>query len=253
MVASVSELSNKNYKSAGKKLVMWLNESGRSLSVKAFLDYLVDCYQAGLSYQHVNSVRSFVALQEKLHTGEQKVTGSAAVKTALKGYERLTPREVVRAPLKINHLDALLASQLCTEVKLSCLLGYLFLLRTSEVASLFNGEGSLKETKAGWRLFLGKSKGDRKSSGVSVLFNSELLNAILSRTLKQWRYLLAPERAVPGDVVNAGLHTLFGPQAVFHCWRHGRATELFEDGMPLPKLQLLGRWATKSALRCYLH
>lgn len=55
------------------------------------------------------------------------------------------------------------------------------------------------------------------------------------------------------QALNAALKTILGGHFVFHCLRHGRATDLHSAGWPLPKLQVLGRWASRAALVCYLH
>lgn len=175
------------------------------------------------------------------------------MKFALKGYRRKAPSETVRCPIGKEELGRLLASSETDQKKLHFLVGYLFLLRSSEVQSIFRGEGSIKQSAKGWRVFLSRSKADTYSKGVSVFFPNECMPEVFTKRLKSLLNLLGEGGRKEPREVNAAIKMILGDNYVFHCLRHGRATDLHREGWPIPKLQVLGRWATRSALVCYLH
>lgn len=251
--ASLAAGSLRNYKSAAKKLKAWLKSGGLQLTRKTFLQYITDCYNAGLSYGHVNAVRSYIALKEKLERNCQPITGSFAVRMSLRGYKRKLPRETVRCPVGLTQMKLLMAAPLDDMKRLHYLLGYLFLLRSSEAMDLCEGKGSIEQGRKGWNLFLKRSKADKYSKGVSVFFPNASMPEAVTQELKR----LLPTRKEgekPGaQDLNATIKAVLGENYVFHCLRHGRATDLHQEGYPVVKLQVLGRWATRAALICYLH
>lgn len=253
IVASVSERTYNNYKRDGKKFAWWLKQSALNLTPESLLLYIKHAYNAGLSYQQVNNVRCFVALEEKAHLGKQDTSSSQAVKTALKGYSRLAPQETVRKPLREKHLHKILHTSLTNCTKLLFLLAYLFLLRTSEALGIFAGEGKITRTSAGWKVFLPKSKGDRLQMGTSAFFKADVINKDLECLLTRWMPLIREDNGTTGQVLNAKLHAALGREATFHGWRHGRASDLFDSGVLQERLQQLGRWKTREAMLVYLH
>lgn len=213
----------------------------------------MDCYAAGLPYGHVNAVRSFLALREKLRLNCQPITGSFAVKLTLRGYKRKTPTETVRTPLSRQELNQLLTSDLPGSKKLHFLLGYLFLLRTSEVQAIMKGDSRVEKTPKGWTVFLHRSKADKFARGVSVFFPNDCMPADLALSLHNLLPLKKKAAEHEPHSINAAIKLTLGDNFVFHCLRHGRATDLHNAGWPIAKLQVLGRWASRSALVCYLH
>lgn len=245
----------RNYTSAGRRFRDWLLASRRTLSVRSLVEYFTDCFNAGLSYSHVNAVRSFIALREKLKVQAQEISGSPLVKMALVGYRRLLPHDTVRSPIRLTGLLTLLSCPLPNAHKLAFLLGYAFLLRVGEVVSVMKGEAKVSMTPAhhGWTIFLPRSKADPFSLGVSVFFPQSVMPAGLIDTLSRLLPLVGQVPAVLPEELNYFIHQILGGEYVFHCLRHGRATDLFQSGLALPRLQVLGRWASRSALVCYLH
>lgn len=170
----------------------------------------MDCYNAGLPYGHVNAVRSYIALREKIILNSQPITGAWAVKLALRGYRRKSPVETVRRPIVLASLLLLLACPIAETKKLHLLLGYLFMLRTSEVQGLFEGDNTIQQTRKGWKLFLRRSKADKYSKGVSVFFPDECLPKNLIEKLKTLLPLLKKEEKQAPSALNAAIKMALG-------------------------------------------
>jgi hypothetical protein len=193
-----------------------------------------------------------VSLDERVRFDRRRVSDSERVKMALHGYERHAPSEVVRSPLILYNVRLGLSLSTSPAEKLCQLIGYVFLLRTSEALGLFTGTTVILEEKLGWYLYLVKYKGDPLKKGSSVFFLHGLVPPDMASML---RHLLplAGSLSLVAAALNNTLKRVHGPGFVFHCHRHGRATDLFRGGLPLKELQRLGRWRTLSALVCYLH
>jgi len=66
----------------------------------------------------------------------------------------------------------------------------------------------------------------------------------------EWR--IAKDKVV--QTIRIMLNQVGNKGLVFHSLRHGRATHLkARCGFGMEKLQMVGRWHSKGALRCYLH
>lgn len=253
--AHLAKKTWENYSYGKRKILRWLKESGRQrLDVDAFLDFIVDCADAHLCYDVPNFARCWLAVEEKMQLGKQVVSASPKVKMALEGYKRVVvANKRVRTPVRLSRLLALLRARKSDDYKLACLLAYVFLLRVSETMSLLNGHGYVRKTQKGYILFLPKSKADQEAKGVSVFFPNKTIPVTLSPFLSSLLPRLNGQSFLDSTEINAFVHSVLGDNVTFHCFRHGRASDLFDEGLPLSKLMELGRWATKSAVTCYLH
>lgn len=212
-----------------------------------------DCRRASLSYHVPNFARSWLAYFDKVHFNKQVITGSFRVKMALEGYKRMSARQSVRRPLSLRLLRRLVRPDVPLSHRACFLLSYVFLLRVSETVAMVKGAGSLAKVRRGYTIFLQSSKADPESRGVSVFFKRgdvppELL-PLLDNVVPQVTTLPCPS---PADL-NGTIHAKLGSTYSFHCLRHGRATDMFASGTPLSRLMVMGRWATKAAVTCYLH
>lgn len=244
-----------NYNYGKRKLLRWLKESRRpKLDVDTFLDFVLDCANACLSYDVPNFARCWLAVQEKMRAGKQTVSASPRVRMALEGYKRtVNANRKVRSPIRLNKLLVLLHSPETEVIKLACLLAYVFLLRVSETVSLLQGRGWVRRSKKGYILFLPKSKADQEAKGVSVFFPDKLLPQELVPMMSGLLPAIRRAPSVDSSEVNAAIHRVLGATLTFHCLRHGRASDLFDKGTSLSKIMEIGRWATKAAVTCYLH
>lgn len=232
----------------------WLRASNRVLTESAFLDFITDCFNARLSYSVPNFARSWLAVYEKLKFNRQVISGSFAVKMALHGYESLSQQfKSVRRPLLLEKLRLLMSPSVPKSVQKCLLLGYVFLLRTSEVISLTQGEGKIERVRCGFTLYLKRSKGDPMGKGVSVFFKLSEIPLWCQGALADMQPEVCRHVCPAPENLNATIHRLLGADFTFHCLRHGRATELFKAGTPISRIMVLGRWATKEAVVCYLH
>lgn len=159
----------------------------------------------------------------------------------------------MRSPLSLRELRTLLSSELPGAKKLHFLLGYLFLLRTYEVQAILRGDSRVEKTKKGWSVFLHRSKADKFARGVTVFFPNECMPDELTCLLQSLLQIKEAAAAYDPQSINAAIKLTLGDNFVFHCLRHGRATDLHNAGWPIAKLQVLGRWASRSAIVCYLH
>lgn len=248
--AHLEPKTHQNYEYGKRKLMRWLHASGRVLTEKAFLDFVADCQTARLSYHVPNFARSWLALYEKVKFNRQIITASFRVKMALEGYRRLDARrERVRSPISSRLLRRLIQPTVPKPTRMLFLLSYIFLLRVSEALSVAQGQGTVKKTTKGYVLFLPKSKADPEGRGVSVFFRkSEVpadLVSLLDKLIKKLPLQVCPS---PPDL-NACVHSVLGASYTFHSLRHGRATDLFKEGMTLPRLMSLGRWTPSQPSR----
>ncbi len=246
-----------NYKYGARKLCDWLKADGRALSTSSFVDFIHDCFDAGVDYSVPNFARAYLALKEKLELNKQLITASYAVKFALEGYQRSAglTKEVARKPILLADVELLTRSAMSVLQKALCVVGYVFLLRSSEVIELLAGHGTIARVAAGFRLYLPHSKGDPMCAGVSVLFQDLFVPLSLCHPLRQALALLlvSSSLACSAASLNQEIQKVLGGGLVFHCLRHGRATDLFNEGVSLAEIQRLGRWKTRAALVCYLH
>jgi integrase len=252
--AHLAPKTTENYNYGARKFKSWLKAENKSVSVNTFLQFTVDCYNANLDYSVPNFARSWLANLEKQRFDSQPVTGNLRLRMALDGYKKMTKGErAVRTPIQLRSLRTLLSSSAPIYVRLAFALAYAFLLRTGEIVKLFEGQGYVEKVPKGWILYLPVSKGDPFALGTSVFFRNALLPPDVSSFISTHLHILRSGITLVPSVLNQTIHALLGPRFVFHCLRHGRATDLFRDGTSLATLMTLGRWATKSAVTCYVH
>ena len=220
-----------------------------------FLLFLDDMLKAQYAYSTIGHVRSFLVHQEIIRYDRRVLTGSLRVKKALKRYQRLAKAYAKDTkPLGLPELKTILASTAPNVFKSKCVVAFLFALRHNEVHRVLTGENKLEKTATGWKLRLFQTKTNKAPRGVSVFLPASWI----PRGADQW--LAYAARAPLHGLVdyaadNSRLGALLGkPSEVrFHGWRHGRATQLRDSGVPEVTIQNFGRWKRVETVRVYIH
>ena len=246
----------RNY-SYGKRIFLaWLGDTQDRLSEQMFEDFLVDAMDVGIAYGVINHVRNWLAWCERFQNPSVRVTESSRIREMMQGYQNISTEESFKRtqPLVRKMLEARRVVQDTSPEADPIILGYAFLLRWSELESIYLGSSAVSKAPAGrsYMLYLDRSKTDVRGQGTSTRFSYDLFD----RELRD-RIDLALSRLVKGQPdsarVNATLRQWFGLRARFHGLRHGRASDLLWQGISKAKLQELGRWRSVKAMTLYAH
>lgn len=262
---AVAKKTLANMKWGARRFLRWFYAIGAAtLSVELLLQFFVDSYDAGCSYDLVNTVRCWLAHVETIYSPNcRRISSDPRVRRMLRGYQRLTASWRGRTlPLDLTKLEELLAHKnLKFWWRMLCILGYVFLLRFSEALDVLVGyHGShISCEQRGFLLFLARSKADKLQKGVTIFFNYSLVPPPLKKEIVR----VASQNMIPcklplglrrRDIAakgNASLRQQFCPKARFHGWRHGRVADLQKAGIALRRIQELGRWSSTAAFTFY--
>jgi integrase len=188
------------------------------------------------------------------------------VKHFLKGYQRRWALKGYkpRAPIDRSMLSTLSDFAIRVvkeglhrkEVAAAFLLAYWGLMRISEVAGLTGSSFSLRAGALYIRVR--KSKNDQLAKGQVVCLPLSALPGPVERWLLSFEAGDKNSQATgPGtgpEFWRKIVKDCFGrDEVVFHSLRHGRATDMHKDGIPLAKIMEAGRWRSRHACLCYIH
>lgn len=259
MLAAVEPTTQAGYQSAGRSFRAWLRLpepppfSVQRLSLDNALDYLVSLYDDHKCYASANKFRCWLAQEEEITLGFQRLSRDTRFLRCLKGYRRSTLEwSTITCPFRLQHLNQLLAlPSLRATARHMAALAYSCLLRYGEVQQVFSGESWLERCPTGWLLHLRRSKTDPLRRGCQVFFEAARTPAELHSYLdtvcaRHSTWELPPSRRAWRKWLTAIL-----PGARFHGFRHGRVVDLTSSGVPKETIMHLGRWSSIEGFACY--
>ena len=229
--------------------------------------FFLDLRKSGVSYEMGNKARCFLVFTENMFSQDQGnlIMSQPWVQILLQGWERsakieraegvVDPDDIRTWPLTWIDIKRERMAGWKTLTAALAIMGYSFLLRWSEAVGLQKGNVKVTMDERGRaRLMLRYSKTDQMHEGCTVVFNPDELPGDMVTEIKWAMEVLGSAQVWPPQgEVNKELRRHFGVQARFHCGRHGRCSDLAASGVAETRIQELGRWSSKRAMRLYVH
>ena len=194
--------------------------------------------------------------------GKEAFCGEVDIRNFLQGYKRRWAHKgcAKRLPITTGMLTRLLEQipvsvprESRGEVGLAYLLGYMGLLRCSEVYHLRWEDICVRVTLV--FIFVRKSKTDPLKQGQLVQLESHQLPSQVRDWFARFEHVEGPVFKRSSPVLwRAVIQAVYSsPELAFHSLRHDEASEMWRVGDQIEKNIEMGRWKSKSACMGYLH
>lgn len=263
-LACLADHTARSYMTGMKLFLEWRGPVKSQVTAEEVRAFLKDAKEAGLSYEMANKVRCALAITEKLYNGgKQLIMQQPWVSLILKGWEKTEKRKKAEAGPESVRTWPLTWSRLCralekgwrTSAAAMVTMAHIFMLRWSEVEGLKTGVAKVAWMRNGCaRLQLSFSKADQMAEGCTVVFKqTEFKDGMRSEAEWAMELLKGRKEWAAHEDANRELRAVFCADARFHSARHGRCSDLASEGIPEARIQELGRWSSKKAMRLYVH